>query len=123
MHVRGFLMAEQSKKVRRRLRDLAAIAYERELSRELDSLFKDFEAWKREELDPFELSDKIHEFHQKPSRELFKWYTDQHPDFPVAKATADGILSEQEVGEEILSILEGLIPLRRKSIDNDSSKD
>jgi Tol biopolymer transport system component len=62
-------MKDPSKTVRRRLRELAGIAYERELNRELDALFKCFEAWKKDEISPFDLSENIHEFHQKPARD------------------------------------------------------
>lgn len=106
-------MNEPNKRLRRRLRELGAVAYERELNRELGALFKHFEAWKKEEISPFDLSERIHEFHQKPARDLFVWYTDGSGNFPVAKAIADGILSEEEAGEEIVSLLQDLIAMRR----------
>jgi hypothetical protein len=53
-------------------------------------------------------------FHQKPARDLYVSYTGKHPEAPVAKAIAEGILSEAEAGEEILSILQELISLFRR---------
>jgi hypothetical protein len=56
---------------RRKLRELAGVAYTRELSAELAKLEGDFGQWRSGEIDPFELSDRIHRFHDGISRDLW----------------------------------------------------
>jgi hypothetical protein len=107
----------ESKKLRRRLRELAGLAYERELSRELELLLRHFEAWKRGEKNPFDLSDEIHRFHQGPARDLYKWYSDRNTELIVAKAIVEGALSEEEVGEEILSLVGEMVSFLRRERD------
>jgi len=98
----------------RQFRELVRLAYERELSRELEVVFQHFEAWKRGEKNAFELSEEIHRFHQKPARNLYLWYKGQDTDWMVAKALDEGILNEAEVGEEILGMVEPPVSLRRR---------
>ena len=112
---------EHSKKVRRRLRELAELAYERELGTELDALLKHFEEWKRKEINAFELSDLIHKFHQEPSRRLYGWYVTGLKESSVARAIAEGILSEDEVSDEILVLLEKITSMYRRDLDDDDS--
>jgi hypothetical protein len=47
----------------------------------------------------------IHAFHQGPSRELFKAYDHRFREFAVANAIRRGVLTETEVGPEILALL------------------
>src|ERR1700730_1190913 len=60
----------QSKAIRRRLRELAGQAYARELGAELTKLEADFARWRSGEIDPVELSDRIHRFHNGRGRGL-----------------------------------------------------
>jgi hypothetical protein len=95
-----------TKAQRRRLRELAGLAHERELSVALRALHADFDRWQREELDTFELCARIHEFERGPSRRLFVHYRGD-ADWPVADAIHRGILSAEEAGEDILAVLAG----------------
>jgi hypothetical protein len=94
-----------TKAQRRRLTELAALAYQRELDAELGKLEAEFRRWRSGELSPHELSDLIHAFHNGPSRELFSRYDRKFRDLAVAGAVRRGVLSEVEVGPEILSLL------------------
>jgi hypothetical protein len=94
-----------TKSQRRRLSELAALAYQRELDAELGKLETEFRRWRSGELSPHELSDLIHAFHNGPSRELFSRYDRRFRDFAVVDAVRRGVLSEAEVGSEILSLL------------------
>ena len=95
---------EFTKTQRRRIRELCALAYERELSAELARLEAAFRRWRAEEINAFGLSDLIHQFHQGPSRELFLRY-DQVDPLLVASAIHRGIIPEAEVGAEVLELL------------------
>lgn len=99
------LFREMTKAQRRHLRELAATAHERELSVELGKLETDFARWRSGEIDAHQLSESIHAFHQGPSRKLYTRYTDTDPDFSVAAAVVRGILSESDVGAEMLELL------------------
>jgi hypothetical protein len=93
------------KRIRRLLRELAAKAHEEELRRALTPLANAFERWARREIDSFELSDLVHEFHQGPSRDLFVRYTRSPHDATVAYAIATGIINRQEVPEDLFEHL------------------
>jgi hypothetical protein len=98
-------MNDYPKAVKRHLRDLAATAHERDLRVHLEQLEKDFAPWRAGVLDTWELSDRIHRFHQGPSRELFLQYTGNRPDMVVAHALVAGLLKESEVPPEGLQAL------------------
>jgi hypothetical protein len=59
---------------KRKLRELAGMAYRRELGAELSKLEEEFARWRSGEIDPFELSDRIHRFHDGISRDLYVLY-------------------------------------------------
>jgi len=52
-------MDQVPKRFKRELRQLAGVAYERELARELHGLREQFDRWQRGKLTPFELSDVL----------------------------------------------------------------
>ncbi len=61
-----------SKLIRKKLRELAGLAHERELSMAMETLDKHFAQWRRQEIDCFELNDRIHRFHQNTSSEAME---------------------------------------------------
>ena len=94
-----------TKAQRRRVRELARIAYERDLSQELVRLEGEFQRWRSREIDSFGLSEAIHRFHQGPSRELFTRYDDSSLEWAVAHAIHRGVVSAEEAGPEALEAL------------------
>lgn len=74
------------------LRKIAGKAYEKELSEELDKLLSKFKDWKSGKLDVWNLERAIHEFHQKPSRELFKIYANVSSHFEIKNAITNGLI-------------------------------
>jgi len=86
------------KQERALLRQFAGQAWEAELDSELENLFEDFCKWADKGLSGFELSEKIHEFHNGVSRELYNRYTALNPEIAVSRAVAIGILGEEELG-------------------------
>ena len=97
-----------TKKEKALLRQLAHEAWKAELDAELEKLFEDFGRWADKGMSAFDLSDKIHEFHNGVSRERYVFYA--NPDLPtaVSRAVAIGLLSEDALGE---TLLEKLLPL------------
>jgi len=87
------------------MRELAGSAHEEELRQELLRLSSDFDQWKVASLDSFELSDRIHAFHNGAARELFNRYTGGMLEITVAHAIARGILPRDEVPPAVLAAL------------------
>lgn len=101
-------MAKRPRK-RRILRDLAGVAYERELRKALLDLHDRFHDWLKDRTDAFALSDAIHAFHDGAARDLYVFYTRGRPEMQVARAVAHDVLSRDEVPESILHELASLI--------------
>ena len=80
------------------LRQLAQEAWEAELDDKLEQLFEDFSRWTEDGMSAFELSEKIHDFHNGASRELYGRYTGLDPAVTVARAIAMGILDDKVLG-------------------------
>ena len=95
-----------TKSQKKKLRELAGIANERELDREMEKLYQHFENWRNETMSCFELSDVIHKFHQGPSREIWKMYAYSDPDTAVSRAVALGLLKKEEISKDLLDILD-----------------
>ena len=98
-------MKPASKHVRKLLRQAADEAYRRELDRELQALQAAFERWQRRDVTAFDLADRIHQFHQGPSRELYVRYSDTDPHFAVAGAVDRGILQQDELHPDLLPLI------------------
>ena len=96
---------QYSKAIRKKFRELAAKAYERELDQHLAMLNQRFDEWRQKKMSGFELNDLIHEFHQGASRELWKTYNYLDADMAVSRAVGKGILKKEEVPEELLNLI------------------
>lgn len=98
----------ETKANRKKLRELAAVAHERELGNELAKVEENFALWRRGEIDPFELNDRIHRFHDGTSRDLYAT-RGLRPYQAVARAVAYRILDRTEIPSDILTALETVI--------------
>ena len=98
---------EFSKKERAQLRALVEEAWKGELDQALEELFEAFGRWADHDLDAFELSDQIHEFHDGVSRELYKRYAGLPTHLAVGYAVSHGVLDENALDP---SLREKLIP-------------
>ncbi len=99
-------MTEYSKHIKRLLREFAAEACERELSRELARLDKSFSEWREGMINNGELSYRIHKHETDVLRELFNKYNEGENDFNVAYAIVTGILNRQDVPEELIEAID-----------------
>jgi hypothetical protein len=97
------------KSIRRSIRDLAAIAHERELAAALRQLDELFSQWRSGQLNPHSLNDAIHQFHDGASRDLWKLYTDSDPSVAVASAIARGVLLEREIPSQTAGALQSMV--------------
>ena len=113
---------EFTKAQRRRLRELGALAHERDLSGELSKLETEFGRWRAGEIDAYELSDHIHRFHQGPARKLFLVYDHSNLDFAVAHAIHRGLITEEEAGADVIEMFRLHLAFLRDQEDHDSTQ-
>jgi hypothetical protein len=102
-------MQPLSKHLRKLARQAADEAYRRELDRELEPLHAAFEQWRRGELSGFELSDRIHQFHHGPNRELYVRHVAGDPLFAVAGAIHSGVMRLDELHPDLLPTIGPLV--------------
>jgi hypothetical protein len=110
-----------TKRERAELKELAASAWEAELRDELEKLFEDFLKWADNGMDAFELSERIHEFHNGVSRDLYGRYTALHPEITVPRAVALGLLGEDELSEGLLQKLSAQIERYRSQPEDEET--
>lgn len=90
---------------RRLVRELAGLAYERELGAALAELEEAFAEWRAGRLSPHDVSDRVHAFHQGPARTLYTLYANLPPEHAAARGVAIGLLAPGEVAPELLERL------------------
>lgn len=95
-------MANFNKSEMKKLRELSMIAYELEMSRELQKLESHFKVWHEGEISVINLNEKIHEYHSGVQKELYKTYI-MNNNFPliVGSALARGILTGDNFSTEL----------------------
>jgi hypothetical protein len=111
-----------TKRERAQLRELAGAAWESELEAELERLFEAFLKWADSGMSAFDLSQEIHEFHNKIARELYGRYTGLDPEITVPRAVALGILGEGELGEALLEKLSSHIEAYRQRLKDEDEE-
>jgi hypothetical protein len=107
-----------AKSYRKVAQDALNKAYERELARELNNLYHAFKLWDHNEIDSWELSDRIHRFHDGPSRDLYKFYNLLDKKVALAKALATGVLKKDEVPYELQKSMQPLIDFFRDELNS-----
>ena len=109
-----------TKKQKKELRALQTLAWERELEQELTNLEEQFRRWRSGTIGVFDLSDRIHQFHDHEARDLYKYYSYRNNFFAVPDAIAKGIISESEVSRQLLEAISSDIQHLRESRNNQS---
>jgi len=98
------------KPIKKQLQILAGLAYKRELEAELGKLYENFAEWKSGKIDPWELSEKIHKFHNGASRDLYNYYNDQRfPEDIVAFAIRSEVFTRDEIPAEVWPYVEPIL--------------
>jgi hypothetical protein len=109
--------SELPKAIKRAMRSLIGIAYETELKRALEELYGSFQEWKLGEIDSIELSDRIHNFHNGPNRDIYVRYASKLDlRFLVRQALKEGTLKKVDVPKEVWPYLEVLSNLSGETI-------
>ena len=114
-------MQDYPKSVKRKLRELSALAHEEELRRALLPLAQQFDAWRQGQIGSGELSALIHDWETGVSRDLFKTYNTPYVALQVAQAITEGILQSEAVPEEVVPYLQHYLDWYRSSHEEPSS--
>ncbi|MEJ2201231.1 MAG: hypothetical protein P8X63_09510 [Desulfuromonadaceae bacterium] len=100
-------MTDLTKSQKKHLRQLAGQCYEKEMSIALEALYEDFKKWKNSEITPWDLTEIIHEHHDKTARDLWKTYVQMNdPSLAVSIALAKGIITIEDVPENCRALVE-----------------
>ena len=84
-----------------KMEDLANLAYERELNRELSRLQQHLELYRHRENRFFQITDMKLKFMQETSDEILQLYDHLAPDQAVSRAVALGLLLREEIPRDM----------------------
>lgn len=110
-----------NKSIGKKLRELANIAYERELSNHLSKLRDEFDAWGSGKISSSELSDRIRKFHNGPARNVYLVHSDSKADWVVARGLNMGLIAENEVPVDVRNCIARTIETFRMIGEIDST--
>jgi hypothetical protein len=113
-------MDELTKSQKRALRELADHAYAEALRRALLPVGEAAEAWKAGAISSFEFSDRIHTFHQGPSRRLWSFYNTLDPRTIVVHAVAEGLVDIAAVPEDLRAVIQQQAAGLRQALKDES---
>ena len=99
---------EFTKADRKHIREMAKLAWERKLRDEIVGIGDAIQKMQSGEISPNEVNDIIHQFHEGPSRELFKLFSDSLPWYAVCRAHYDGVIADDEISHTSKTIRDGL---------------
>ena len=94
-----------NKKEKRELRELVSECYEAHLSDLLDNLYDDFQKWGGKYIDAFELTNRIHEFHDRKARELYSMYVLSPPEVAIIYALRNKIIGKEGIDKNLFNKL------------------
>ncbi len=100
-------MRDLTKAEKRLVRDLLDDAFEAELAAALEDVESAMAEWRRGELRPSEVQERIHEFH-KESQEIFKTYNYLEPLLALARAVEFEFIPIARVPEPLRERVDGL---------------
>jgi hypothetical protein len=98
------ILGDKSKKVtimKNKMEDLANLAYERELDRELAKLQQYLELYRHRQNKFFQMSEMKLKFMQETSDEILRLYDHLEADQAVSRAVALGLLSKEELPQDM----------------------
>jgi len=101
-----------SRKIDKRMKELAQLAYERDLSRCIDVLHAQMNEWKDGKMTVWDIEQSIHEYHDKIARSLYRSYAMTDTFLAVAFGVAQGVISIDDIPESekanIRNVSEGI---------------
>lgn len=91
------MSGDLTKADKKKVRQLASIAWERELRHELRKIAEAIEEMENDSLSPFDVNNSIHKFHNGASRDLYNQYSDSLPWWGVCRAYFDRVLTDDDL--------------------------
>ena len=91
------------------LRIHVAEAHEYELREALEELFEEFLKWLDKGMNTFDLNDKVHQFHDGISRDLYKTYVLSDTELAAAIGLHKKAIDPDHIDEDILRKLEPIV--------------
>lgn len=88
-----------------KMHNLANLAYERELRRELSRVQRHIDLYREKESKFFNLNEIRFKFYRETSDEIWRLYNRLEPDKAVERAVALGLLNDEDVPEDVRSAL------------------
>lgn len=85
---------------------LANVAYERELRRELSRVQRHIDLYRDKESKFFKLTEIKSKFYRETSDEIWRLYDRLAPDKAIERAVSLGLLSEEELPEDVRETLQ-----------------
>ena len=86
------MRSDFTKSEKKRIRQLADLAWDRGLRLELRKIAVAIEEMENGRLTPFDVTDRIHKFHDGAARDLYKQFSSSLPWLAVCRAHLDGDL-------------------------------
>lgn len=86
-----------ARKIDKRMKELAQLAYERDISRCIDVLHAQMNEWKDGKMTVWDIEQSIHEFHNKIARSLYRSYAMTDTYLAVAFGVAQEVLSLDDI--------------------------
>lgn len=99
---------DHSKADRKCRRKLGAIAWERELRSEIQKIAEAIREMESDALSPHEVNERIHEFHNGVSRDLWDRYSPSDPLVSVYRAYYDGFLTDADIATATDGVRKGI---------------
>ena len=96
-------MSDLTKADKKKVRQLAGIAWERELRHEILGIMTAINEMENGSLSPFDVNDRIHKFHNGASRDLYRQYSESLPWLGVCRAFFDRVLTDDDLVDASLS--------------------
>lgn len=104
------LQKELPKPIKRALRSLSQVVQEAELRQALSQLSHYFDRWKTAGIDSFELSDRIHEFHDGLNRQIWVRYNSRVDlRVLVSYALKEGLIKGESIPESVLPYIRDVL--------------
>ncbi len=91
------MIHDLTKQERRHIRELAGLAWERELRTAITVLGQSIRQMEAGDLNPFQVSEIIHKHHNGVARELYSKYSHSFTWYAVCRAHMDGILTDRDI--------------------------
>jgi len=99
--------AEFPKSIEKQFRAFTGALREMELRHALENLKQNFTEWEVGAIDSFELSDRIHAFHNGASREIYVRYTSRlDPRSLVRRALGEALIEPESIPEDLRPYME-----------------